>query len=557
MSEGDLTILVMVVLAVTAGLVIWALRRSTPAQRLPPSISESQPAVKSVLQTMFGALPTARLQCIEGPGQGQVFEIRGKQIRIGRAQECEIRIDDPLVSWNHALLGYDGKTQQYVLYDQDSTNGTWVNNQRIAQHPISLGADQIRIGPAVFVLRQADQPAPTPTPLPLQTIAPATAERVYPIRDYEILEMLGPGGSSVVYKARSLRDNQTVAIKVLTQSDPYMFSKFKSEGEVIPKMLHHPHILHVYGLGEIPQRRQPYIVMEYIPGGTLRDRMRPGVPVPLDVAIRVAGQVCDALQYAHRKGVYHRDLKPENIFFAEESHVKLGDFGIARLAQSVTRTSSGYLLGTPLYMSYEQARGMPDIDGRTDLYALGVVMYEMVTGYSPFRADTPLATVDRHLKDWPPHPRQIVSHVPEDIDSVIMQALQKDRNRRFQTAEEMARALGYTAPMHGDGARGTTAQVPQSQRHSAAQLWLVRSDQSAVALTPQGVKLGRAVLDPHDDNISRQHAEIIYRDGVYWLEDSSSTNGTFVNGQRIFSPHALHNGDRVQLGSTILQVVER
>lgn len=558
MNETGLIILFVIVLAVTAGLVWWAVQRSSPSQKLPGSVSEPQSSVKSVLQTMFGALPTARLLCIEGPDQGKELEIRGRQIRIGRSRECEIYIDDPLVSWTHALLGYDPRTQQYVLYDQDSTNGTWVNNQRIAQRPIVLGKDQIRVGPAVFIVRQADQPLPTPTPLPLQTIAPTSVERVYPIKDYEILETLGHGGSSVIYKARSHRDKQIVAIKILTQSDPYLLSKFKSEGEIIPKMLRHLHILQVYGLGEIPQTRQPYLVMEYIQGKTLRDRLRAGEPLSVDFAVMITGQVCDALQYAHRKGVYHRDLKPENIFFVRQDYVKLGDFGIARLAQSVTRTSSGYLLGTPLYMSYEQARGMSNIDGRSDLYALGVVLYEMVTGYSPFRADTPLATVDKHLKEVPPSPRQIAPHVPVHVDEAIMRALAKEREYRFRTAEEMALAIGYTSPMHGEEAKSFlgTPSRPQG-RQSVRVLQLMRADQSVLSLTPQGMQLGRATLDPRDENISRRHAAIIYRDGIYWLEDAGSTNGTFVNGQRIFSPHALRDGDRIQLGGTILQVIER
>jgi len=555
MDETGLIALFLVALAVTVGVVGWALQRSKPSSRPAPSVPPS--SGKLALQTVFGALPTARLLCIEGPDRGREFEIRGKQIRIGRSPECEIRIDDPLVSWNHALLGFDSKTQQYVLYDQESTNGTWVNNQRIAQRPIVLGRDQIRVGPAVFVLRQADQPLPIPTPLPLELMASPPAGRVYPIMEYEFLEQIGLGGSAVIYKARSRRDDQLVAIKILTESDPYLFNKFKSEGRIIPKLLHHPHILQVYGDGVIPQTHQPYLVMEYIQGGTLRDRLRVGVPLPLDFVILIAGQVCDALHYAHRKGVYHRDLKPENIFFAGETYVKLGDFGIARLAQSVTRTSSGYLLGTPQYMSYEQARGILDIDGRSDLYSLGIVLYEMVTGYAPFRADNPLAIVDKHLKEFRPPPSHLAPQVPEALDAAIMRALEKDRSRRFQSAEEMARALGYTLPLHeAEAARAPETASGLSNRQTKRQIALLRDDHSAILLTPQGLQLGRVALDPHDDNISRRHATIVWRDGVYWLEDVGSTNGTFVNGQRIFSPHVLQIADRIQLGNVVLQVVE-
>lgn len=237
--------------------------------------------------------------------------------------------------------------------------------------------------------------------------------------------------------------------------------------------------------------------------------------------------------------------------------MKLGDFGIARLAQSVTRTSSGYLLGTPQYMSYEQARGILDIDGRSDLYSLGVVLYEMVTGYAPFMADNPLAIVDKHLKEVPLPPSQLAPQVPEALDAAIMRALEKDRSRRFQSAEEMARALGYTLPLH----EAEAARVPETasdlpNRQTRRQIALLRNDHSAILLTPQGLQLGRAALDPHDDNISRRHAAIVWRDGVYWLEDTGSTNGTFVNGQRIFSPHVLQIADRIQLGNVALQVVE-
>ncbi len=551
MNETGLIILLLVVAAGVGTLVWWAMRRSQPRK-------SARPVAPAVLQTMFGALPTTRLLCINGPEQGAIVEIRGKQIRFGRNPKCEVRVEDPLVSWEHALLTFDAKSKQYVLYDQDSTNGTWVNNQRIAQRTIALGSDQIRIGPAVFVVRLGDQPVPTPTPLPLHKSLPVAVERVHRLKEYEKLKELGRGGSSVVYKARSRRDGRIVAIKMLTHADPYMLTKFKSEGGVIPQLLRHRHILRVYGLGEVPQTKQPYIVMEYISGGTLRDVLRPGSPLSMEQIVMIAGQICDALQYAHRKGVYHRDLKPENVFFATPNTTKLGDFGIARLAQSVTRTASGYLLGTPQYMSYEQARGIPDIDGRCDIYALGVMLYEMVTGYPPFRADNPLTVVDKHLKERPTPPRQLVPQVPQNIEMVIMRALEKDRDLRFQTAEELARALGYTAPMNGDGVPPSApSRGERSNAIRGEKLTLVCSDGAQFLLTDKGLNLGRANLSPNDGELSRQHAAIVYRDGVYWVEDRNSTNGTFVNGQRIFNAHPLQEGDRIQLGNTSLYVARR
>jgi len=272
-------------------------------------------------------------------------------------------------------------------------------------------------------------------------------------------------------------------------------------------------------------------------------------------------------------GVYHRDIKPENILFSSDGRVKLGDFGIARLAQSVTRTASGWLLGTPAYMSYEQAKGHR-IDGRSDLYSLGVVLYEMVTGRCPFMADDLLAIVDMHIKDYPIPPSRISPGVPPAIESVIMRALEKDRNRRFRTAEEMARALGYTAPMHGgevapvSAVAAAPAAAPPYQPAPAVApppslslsvpmpgaLRLVRMDGAVISPGAGTTSLNRRDVNSGDLEISRGHARVVQRGGYYWIEDIGSANGTFVNGLRIFSPQVLRPGDQIQLGRTVLQV---
>jgi serine/threonine protein kinase len=478
---------------------------------------------------------------------------------IGRAPQSQIRLDDDLVSWEHAILTFsDG---EYVLYDRDSTNGTWVNGRRIAQATITPGQDQIRIGPSVFVLQVAGQPerVPSPSPLPEPPSVRPPVEKVYDFGEYERIATLGGGGAAVVYKAVSKRDGETVAVKVFIQNDPYLRDKFQKEGREIAQMLRHPHIVRVYGGGN--SGGVLYLVMEFMEGGTLRERLYPGRPLPYDQTVSVTGQICDALQYAHRAGVYHRDIKPENMFFSADGTVKLGDFGIARLAQSVTRTASGLLLGTPAYMSYEQAKGH-DIDGRSDLYALGVVLYEMVTGRCPFMAENQLALVEKHIRESPVPPSQINPAVPSQIEDVIMRALEKDRNRRFQTAEEMARAIGYIGPIH-DGEASSSARdaasfsqagaSPSASAHPDVSR-LVRSDGYVIQLNSSITNLHRRNVNPDDLEMSREHARIVHRQGNHWIEDLGSSNGTFVNGLRLFDSQILKPGDEIRLGQTVLHV---
>jgi len=567
-------VLVVVIVVLMGSIALWIGLSSSKKRKCPqcgmvlPSNASECPNCRTPVSsaTIYRPVPTAWIICIQGPGTVRPTVMKGKDLQIGRSPDSDLRLDSELVSWKHALLSYSNG--QYILYDQDSTNGTWVNGQRIAQAVIQPGRDQIQIGPYILFLQIPGQPTPLPTPKPIQTPKPMPMERALDFGDYERIAVIGSGGAATVYKAICRLDGQVVAIKVLHQSDPYLRDKFQKEIE-LGRMLRHPHIVQVYGGGE--SQGVWYIVMEFMEGGTLRDRIVPGQPYPLEQVISIAGQICDALQYAHQLGVYHRDIKPENIFFAANGEVKLGDFGIARIAQSVTRTASGWLIGTPLYMSYEQAKGHP-IDGRSDLYSLGVVLYELVTGRCPFVAENPLAVLDKHIQEQPIPPSRVNPSIPPYIEQAILRALEKDPHRRFQTAEEMARALGYTGPMHGPtmaqltisppvptGAPGAGPPYVPEVRPSpsityAQPLKLVRFDGVVIPLSAGVTLLNRRNVNPGDGEISREHARVVQRGGYYWIEDVGSTNGTFVNGLRIFSPQLLRPGDEIRLGQTTLRV---
>jgi len=501
----------------------------------------SIPASESEESQTFTSLPQKSeamlLECIEGPIKGTVFSLESHEIVLGRSSQCDICIKADLASRKHALIVYEDG--QYILYDQNSTNGTWVNEERIAQHVIQPG-DRIQIGPGVFVARLSDQ---TVEPQALSYDKPAREKLDQQIRHlpgYEILKSW-TGGMSMVHQARELKTGQMVALKVLRSQNPYIHDKFIKEIEV-GKKLRHPHIVSVYDGGQ--EGEDWYMVMEFVEGGTLKEVMQPNQPLALDFTVQVVGQICEALAYAHQCGVFHRDIKPANILLTADRTAKLGDFGIARLAQAVTRTAHGLIVGTPKYMSYEQVGG-GDIDGRSDIYSLGIVLYEALTGRLPFFHSDPMELIDLHLKREPIPPRQINPNIPPGVEAATLRALHKNKSQRFQDARDLARAIGYVS----------TTEVKASLAGGEDQnLQLVIPDRPSIRLEKQHLILGRSLVNPGDKQISRRHANVAYRGDCWWLEDNDSANGVYLNGRRIFEPVMLQEGDKIRLGRTELRV---
>jgi len=257
---------------------------------------------------------------------------------------------------------------------------------------------------------------------------------------YTITDRIAEGGMAVVYRGYQASLNRYAAIKVLrgelAQNQEFV-TRFHREALAVAR-LNHPNILHIYDTGV--EHGVYYIAMDYAEGGTLKDRIRRG-PIPVEQAVSIAAQLADALDYAHQQGLIHRDVKPSNVLLTREGRPLLTDFGIAHLLDQATQlTRTGTSIGTPEYMAPEQAQGLPP-DGRIDIYALGVVLYEMLSGTVPFRADTPVATMYKHVHDTPLPLRQLSPNVPAWLEAAVGKALAKDPNRRFQRAGAFANAL--------------------------------------------------------------------------------------------------------------------
>jgi serine/threonine-protein kinase len=251
---------------------------------------------------------------------------------------------------------------------------------------------------------------------------------------YEILESLGQGGMNDAYKARDRATGQVVVLKVPFMSligDPATYSRYQRELE-IGKRLHHPNIQQLLDEGRLGDGVGPYLVLEYVDGTLLREYLRQNAPLPVNEAISIASQLADALQYCHEHGVVHRDLKPENILIQPDGAVKLVDFGIALLqgARRLTfrRLTTGF--GTPDYMAPEQVQGERG-DARTDAYALGVMLYEMLTGEVPYQGDSPLAVMSQRVTTDAPLLRRKRTDLPPQLEAVVWRALRRDPADRY------------------------------------------------------------------------------------------------------------------------------
>jgi hypothetical protein len=282
-------------------------------------------------------------------------------------------------------------------------------------------------------------PAATLDPDPGPPAPPAVAVRV---PGYEFLGEIGRGAMGVVYKAREQRLNRVVALKMILaggHASAKDLARFRLEAEAVAA-LQHPHIVQIYAVGEAGGL--PYCTLEYVVGGTLAEHAG-GRPLPPRRAAELIATLARAVQYAHERHVVHRDLKPANVLLAEDGMPKIADFGLAkRFGSASGPTQTGAILGTPSYMAPEQAGDGKRVGPPADVYALGAILYELLTGRPPFRAATPLDTMMQVVSEEPPPPRRLDPHLPRDLETICLKCLQKDPRRRYASAGELGEDLG-------------------------------------------------------------------------------------------------------------------
>src|SRR5579859_290159 len=300
---------------------------------------------------------------------------------------------------------------------------------------------------------------------------------------YEIQKKIGVGGMATVYLAKHKAFNELRAIKVVSSrnlEDQNFMRRFKTEA-IVTRKLQHPNAVRVDDLDETEDGR-PFIVMEYVQGANLRSTIQNEGPLPVKRALNIAAQTAAALDAAHQLGITHRDIKPDNILLIRQPDgsdlVKVLDFGIAKVREGsfdigggYTATQTGLIIGTPQYISPEQAKGEhgDQIDGRADLYSLGIVLYEMVTGELPFQSQTAVGMLMHHLQTPPPDPKQVKPdlNIPPALSALLHKALEKDPANRYQTAQEMLHAIQAVQPSGNEG-KTTMVLTPEAWSAPAA-----------------------------------------------------------------------------------------
>ena len=305
---------------------------------------------------------------------------------------------------------------------------------------------------------------------------------------YRIVEQFGQGGMATVFKAYHASLDRYVALKALHPAfnqDPNFEARFQREARVVAK-LEHPNIVPIYDYSE--HEKRPYLVMKFIEGVTLKARMDQG-PLSSEEITKIVDAVGSGLAYAHKQGVLHRDIKPSNVLIATDGQIYLADFGLARIAQSGESTlSSDMIMGTPQYISPEQAMGKADLDQRTDLYSFGVMLYEMVVGKVPFNADTPFSIIHDHIYSPLPMPRVVNPKVPEPVERVLLKALAKERDDRFEDAARLISAFKQAWNEAGVPMQGSDVRV--------SQVVDVKAEPTKVAVIPEAASSAKVTGAP-------------------------------------------------------------
>jgi serine/threonine protein kinase/uncharacterized membrane protein len=409
---------------------------------------------------------------------------------------------------------------------------------------------------------------------------------------YRIAERIGVGGFATVYRAEDTETKELVALKVLHQQfaeDKRFVERFRREAETIQAL---PDNVHLVKPKEYAvEGGTHYLAMEYLAGTDLSQVLAGRKRLTIEEALNIAAQVATALQCAHQGGVIHRDIKPQNIRITPEGVAKVMDFGIARATEGTRLTQTGAFIGTPQYMAPEIWEGKP-ADRRSDIYSLGILLYEMIAGRVPFDGDTYAAVMRQHLRDRPRPPSAWQADTPRQVDWIVARCLEKDAGRRHQSSAELLNDLrnwqqvkpyveqpaavpkprartptpGTVQPAHpvaggilqsaGTQLSSTLSRFSQALARSPQAYLVGRRGAGAgyrYSLSAKDTLLGRATNNSivlNDRYLSPHHARIMAAGGQHVLFDMRSENGTYVNGYRVREPVSLRHGDRIEIGGS-------
>jgi len=361
---------------------------------------------------------------------------------------------------------------------------------------------------------------------------------------YQLEELLGAGGMSAVYRAIDPNLRRVVAVKLIhphLSVNPNFVDRFKEEAAAVAS-LKHPNIVQVYDFNN--EGETFYMVMEYLAGETLQARMRRlnkvGRKFTIEEAIRICQQVCDAAGYAHKHDLVHRDIKPANIMLDVNGQAILMDFGIVKIVGGQYHTATGATIGTAVYMSPEQIRS-ERVDGRSDIYSIGVMLFEMLSGHPPYEADSALTLMMMHLNDPIPDPQEIRDDVPPDLTSVVVKALAKDAKERYQSAEELAEDLRAVKVSPGISSKQTTISTnikttsaqPQeiiSQEEADEDISLEVSSQIPETKLPTEIA---TEISPETDSPGTQPPRQEREPDAVILDDASSEESNIVDTKKL------------------------
>jgi len=392
------------------------------------------------------------------------------------------------------------------------------------------------------------------------------------IAGYSLEEEVGAGGAAAVYRAYQSQLDRWVAIKVLDVADaggPAFLARFRAETRAVAA-LQHPNILSIYDYGE--EQGIAYIVMEYVSGGSLARRMH-GRPMASDAALALAIPIGDALDYAHGEGIVHRDVKPSNILLARADWPLIVDFGLAGVVDARTRIGQSSAVPTTTYLSPEQVAGEA-VDLRTDIYSLGLVLYELVTGHTPFEATSAAEATMARVHKAPVPPREANAAVPEALEGVLTRALARDPATRYETMAAFVHDLRRAARVAEghesadvDGDATITMPLIMQQEIAGPRLFIATSGVVLAIPLLDEVVVGRKDpaqrqspdldLEPYgagSAGVSRQHARLLRRSDGWYIADLRSTNGTYLNEVRLLPhrPVRVRPGDLVRLAQMTL-----